>query len=284
MPKISSVFSRLTTLAPLSLLLISSCEFRSHRIVWHPAPGASFKIHYSSETRAKAEGAWGTAPYLSASQADFTGKATVDSAKGQIDLSLAVDSLDFKAADRSVEEEAYMDGRLKKYHARMSLSRTGQALALEEEPALPPMAFSPLAFGRWLAYALPAFPDSPLRQGKRWDILQPLLDKFHPDSRVAKHFTLSAIRETPAGDEAVCLVELEAWLDEDVGSDSGPEGPALKGSGKIVFNVTKGFPESASLELEGHFRTGTPSGDSARSASAGQPMELREKVDLTFSE
>ncbi len=284
MPKIPSLPPRLIPLAPLLCLLFSSCEFRSHRIAWHPAPGAAFRIHYESQMRAKAEGAWGTAPYLSASRADFTGKAAVDSAKGQIDLALSVDSLDFKAADRSVEEEAYMDGRLRKYHARMSLSRTGQALALEEEPALPPMAFSPLAFGRWLAYALPAFPDAPLRQGKRWDILQPLLDKFHPDSRVAKHFTLSAIRETPAGDEAVCLVELEAWLDEDVGSDAGPEAPALKGSGKIVFNITKGFPESASLELEGHFRAGTPPEDSSRPAAAGQPMELSEKVELTFSD
>jgi hypothetical protein len=278
------VHFRLASFAPLLFLLCSSCEFRSHRIVWHPAPGSSFKIHYAAETRAKAEGAWGAAPYVSVAQADFSAKAGGDTAKGQIELALAVDSLVFKAADRSLEEEAYMDGRLKKYRSRVTLSRTGQALALEEEPALPPVAFSPLAFGRWLAFALPEFPDAPVRQGKRWDILQPLLDKFHPDSRVAKHFTLSAIRETPAGDEAVCLVELEAWLDEDVGSESGPEGPALKGSGKIVFNIAKGIPESASLELTGHFRTGSAPGDSSRAASAGQSMEMREKVELTFSE
>jgi hypothetical protein len=278
------VRSRLTPFAALLFLLCSSCEFRSHRITWHPAPGAVFRIHYAAEMRAKAEGSWGAAPYVSAAQADFTVKTGVDSAKGQIDLALAVDSLDFKAADRSLDEEAYMDGRLRKYRGRISLSRTGQALALEEEPALPPMAFSPLAFGRWLAYALPAFPDAAMRQGKRWDILQPLLDKFHPDSRVAKHFTLSAIRETPTGEKAVCLVEFEAWLDEDVGSESGPEAPAIKGSGKIVFNIAKGIPESASLELDGHFRAGTAPGDSGRAAAGDRQMQLREKVDLTFSE
>lgn len=271
---------RLAPFTALSLLLLSSCEFRSHRISWHPAPGAAFKIRYTAETRAKAAGSWGAAQYVSAAQADFSAKATVDSAKGQIDLALAVDTLDFKGADRSPEEEAYMDGRLKKYRARVSLSRTGQALALEEEPALPPVAFSPLAFGRWLAYALPVFPDAPIRQGKRWDIVQPLLDKFHPDSRVAKHFTLSAVRETQQGEEAICLVELEAWLDEDVGSAAGPEGPALKGNGKIVFNISKGLPESATLELEGNFRGGTAPGDSA----AAHPLELREKVGLTFTD
>jgi hypothetical protein len=152
-------------LLALPLLLLSSCEFRSRRIAWHPAPGADFKIRYSAETRAKAEGAWGSAPYVSAAQAEFSVRPAVDSGKGQIDLALTVDTLAFRGAERSPEEEAYMDGRLKKYRARVSLSRTGQALALEEEPALPPVAFSPLAFGRWLAYALPAFPDAPLRKG-----------------------------------------------------------------------------------------------------------------------
>jgi hypothetical protein len=209
----------------------------------------------------------------------------VDSAKGQIEIALAVDTLDFKAAERSPEEDAYMDGRLKKYRARIALSRTGQLLSLEEEPALPPVAFSPLAMGRWLAYALPAFPETALRQGKRWDITQSLLDKFHPDSRVVKHYTLSAIRETPEGDQAICLVEFEAWLDEDVGGPAAA--PALKGSGKIVFNLEKGRPESASLELEGTFREGPPRTpeDSARAAGGeARPLELREKVELTFSD
>ena len=243
----------------------------------------AFAIHYSAETRAQAEGSWGAAPYVSAAAAAFSAKAALDAAKGQIDLALAVDSLDFKAAERSPDEDAYMDGRLKKYRARLTLSRTGQALALDEEPALPSVAFSPLAIGRWLVYALPTFPETPLRQGKRWDITQPLLDKFHPDSRVEKHYTLSAIRETPAGDLAVCLVQLEAWLDEDVGALA-PSGPALKGSGKIVFNLDKGLPESATLELEGRFRGVSAQADTGRAAAGSHPMELKEKLEISFSE
>ena len=263
-------------------LLLSSCEFRSHRIAWNPLPGVTFKLRYSAETRAKADGAWGSAPYVSAAQAEFSAKSSVDSAKGQIELAWAVDTLDFKAAERFPEEDAYMDGRLKKYRARILLSRTGQALALEEEPALPPVDFSPLAIGRWLAVALPAFPEAALRQGKRWDITQPLLDKFHPDSRVAKHYTLSAIRETPQGKLATCLVELEIWLDEDVGADSA--GPALRGSGKVVFNMDKGMPESAGFELEGRFRARSPQGAAGSAHAAFRPLELREKLDLTFSD
>jgi hypothetical protein len=276
---------RLPILVVCIPVLFSSCEFSSRRIAWNPAPGVAFKLRYSAETRAKAGGPWGAAPYVSSAQAEFTAKASVDSAKGQIEIALAVDTLDFKASERSPEEDGYMDGRLKKYRARIALSRTGQVLALEEEPSLPPVAVSPLAIGRWLAYALPVFPETPLRQGKRWDITQPLLDKFHPDSRVVKHYTLSAIRETPGGDQAICLVEYEAWLDEDVGGPSAA--PALKGSGKVVFNLAKGRPESASFELEGTFREAKPRspGDTAQSAAAGpQPLEMREKVDLTFSD
>ena len=270
-------------LASLSfLLLLSSCEFRSRRAAWHPSPGVTYKLRYSAETRAKAQGAWGQAPYLSAALAEFSVKASLDSAKSQIELALAVDTLDFKAAERSPEEDAYMDGRLRKYRAKLSLSRTGQALALEEEPALPPVDFSPLAIGRWLIYALPAFPDAPMRQGTRWDVSQSLLDKFHPDSRVEKHYTLSAIRETPGGDLAICLVVVEAWLGEDVGGAA--SGPALKGSGKVVFNLRKGLPESAVLELEGRFRRGPPRPAADSGAADPQPLELRENLELTFSD
>jgi hypothetical protein len=276
---------RLAFLVASLSVLLSSCEFRSRRITWHPAPGVAFKLRYAAETRAKAGGSWGTAVYVSSAQADFSAQASVDSAKGQIEIALAVDTLDFKAAERSPEEDAYMDGRLKKYRARLALSRTGQVLALEEEPALPPVAFSPLAIGRWLAFALPAFPETALRQGKRWEVTQSLLDKFHPGSRVVKHYTLSAIRETPSGDQAVCLVEYEAWLDEDVGGPA--EAPTLRGSGKIVFNLEKGRPESASLEMEGTFREGQPRtpGDSSQPAGAEpRPLELREKVEMTFAD
>jgi hypothetical protein len=66
-----------------------------------------------------------------------------------------------------------------------------------------------------------------------------------------------------------------------------PTAPALKGSGKVVFNLAKGRPESASLELEGDFRDASSRlpGDSAHAAGAdARPLQMREKVDLTFSD
>jgi hypothetical protein len=211
-------------------------------------------------------------------------KAATDSAKGQIELALAADTLDFKASERPPEEDAYMDGRLRRYRAKLTLSRTGQAVAFEEEPAQPPVDFTPLAIGRLLTYAFPAFPDAALRQGARWDIVQPLLDKFHPDSRVAKHYTLSAVRQTPEGELATCLVELEAFLAEDLG-DTASAVPALKGSGKVVFNLAKGIPESAELELSGTFQAGPPPapGDSSK-ASPAHPVKLEQKLEIAFSD
>ncbi len=267
----------------LSLLLLSSCELRSHRLAWQPEPGSRFKLRYSAETRARAGGAWDGRPYVSSVTAVFSVKADGDPSKGQIDLALAVDTLEFKADERSREEDAYMDGRLRKYRARLSLSRTGQALSIEEEPALPPVGFSPLAIARLLAYGLPAFPDAAMRQGKRWEITQPLLDKFHPDSKVVKRFALSALRGTPTGTMATCLFEIEGWLDEDVGA---PPGPALKGSGKTIFNLDKGLPESVSLEMEGRFQAGPgkASGDTASAPQERPILELKQKLELSFSD
>lgn len=275
---------RIPHLLALSLsLLLGSCQFTSRRIAWAPAPGSDFKLRYSATTRVQAGASWESAPYVSSAEAVFSGKASVDPAKGEIALRLAADTLAFRADERDSAENAYMDGRLRSYRAGLFLSRTGQALSLEEEPALPPVAFSPLAIGRRLIYALPAFPETPLRQGKRWDVEQPLLDKFHPGSRVVKHYALSALRETPRGDLAVCLVEFEVWLDEDAGGGAGA--PALKGSGKVVFNLDKGIPESASLVLEGRFRAAAPSGDSAQGAQAeAGDMELKENLEIAFAE
>ena len=278
---------------PLALipafLVLTSCEFRSRLAAYRFDPGVTFKIRYSAETRAKADGSWGSAPYASAATAEFTGKAVTDSAKGQIEITLSVDTLDFRAAERGPEEDAYMDGRLKKYRAKLSLSSTGQLLGLDEEPAQPPVEFSPLNIGRWLAYALPAFPDAALRQGARWEITQPLLDKFHPASRVLKRFTLSAVRETPEGEMATCLVELQAFLAEDFGDTASTAGPALIGSGNIVFNLAKGRPVSAHIELEGRFlgNPGRASGDTALRESAqpaGLPLKLQGKLELSFSD
>ena len=270
-------------------IILSSCEFRSRRPAYRFDPGVTFKIRYSAETRAKADGSWGSAPYVSAATAEFTGKAVTDSAKGQIELTLSVDTLDFRAAERGAEEDAYMDGRLKKYRSRLALSRTGQLLGLEEEPSQPPVEFSPLNIGRWLVYALPAFPDAAIRQGARWESTQPLLDKFHPDSRVVKHFTLSAIRETPEGDLATCLVEMEIFLAEDFGDTTSTAAPALSGSGRVVFNLAKGRPVSAEIELEGRFlgNPGRAPSDTTNTGSgnpAGLPLKLQEKLELSFSD
>jgi hypothetical protein len=189
-----------------------------------------------------------------------------------------------------------MTGRLRKYRSKLAFSRTGLVLALEEEPGMPPVEFSPLNFGRFLAYVLPAFPDAPIRQGSRWEIVQPLLDKFHPDSRVIKRFTLSAIRETAEGDLATCLVEVEAYLDEELGEreKGGAEAakkPTLTGSGQIVFNLAKGRPVSADMDLEGRFLSPT-SPKPVDPASAGtdtaraeaQPLRLQEKLSVRFSD
>lgn len=277
----------------LSLCLLASCEFRSRRPAYHFGPGVTLKLRYSAQIRAKAEGAWGAAPYVSAAEAGFTLKASDDSAKGQVELSLSADTLAFRADERSAEENAYMDGRLRKYRARLTLSRTGQVVALEEEPALPPVAFSPLNVARWLAYALPAFPDEPLRQGARWEITQPLLDKFHPGAKVTKRYTLSAIRETPEGELATCLVEFEAWLGEDLGQAlgdaSGAPAPSLTGTGKAVFNMALGRPISAELELEGKFPgdPGRAPGDTAKAdpgATRERILDLQEKVEISISD
>lgn len=285
--------SLLTASALSAALVLASCEFRSRRPAYKFGAGVTLKLRYSAEIRAKAEGAWGAAPYVSAARAEFTLKAADDSAKGQADLSLSTDTLSFRADERSPEENAYMDGRLRKYGARLTLSRTGQMISLEEEPALPPVAFSPLNVARWLVYALPAFPDAPLRQGARWEIDQPLLDKFHPGARVLKRYTLSAIRETPEGDLATCLVDLQVWLGEDLGQPdadaSGAPAPSLTGTGKVVFNLAKGRPESAELELEGKFPAdpGKAPGDTSQAAAEGvreRLLDLQEKVEISISD
>lgn len=265
-------------------LLVCSCEFRSRTAAWHFAPGSACKIAYSAELKAKADGSWGSAPYVSAAEADFTARAAVDSATGEIVLSLSVDTLAYRSSERSPGEDDYMAGRLRKYQARLTLSRTGRLLSMEEEPDMPQVEFSPLSFGRLLAYALPAFPDEPIKQGSRWEVTQPLLDKFHPDSRVLKRFALSALRETPEGDLGTCLFELEAYLDEDLGGGGNPSEPSLTGSGQAVFNLTTGRPVSAQVRLEGRFATPSPESPADSAHKVGLPLHLEEELSLRFSD
>jgi hypothetical protein len=280
---VSRIPISLPAFALISLFLLSACEFRSRRAYWRLDPSVTYKVRYSAETRATADGTWGSVPYVSAAEAEFSAQSTGDTSKGQIEFALAVDTLRYRSSERGSDEDQYMTGRLRKYKGKLILSRTGQALSLEEEPGLPPVAFSPLNFGRMLAYALPTFPEFAIKKGSRWEINQSLMDKFHPDSRVQKRFTLSAIRETPEGDLAHCLVDMDAYLDEDLGNGDNPGKPSLSGSGKVVFNLTTGKPVSAELELEGHFLTrGSPSRPGDSTQTEAFPMQLREKLAVSF--
>lgn len=299
---------KISAAVALSCLFAVSCEFQSRRITWRLDPEVTYKVRYSVELRAKAEGDWGSSPYVSIAEAGFSLRAVTDTAKAQIEATLAVDTLEYRSAERGPEEDAYMTGRLRKYRSKTSLSRTGHLLSMEEEPGLPPVDFTPLNFGRFLAYALPSFPDAPLKKGSRWEAVQPLLDKFHPDSKVVKRFTLSAIRETPEGDLAVCLVEMDVYLTEDVSipqkagagggvpASTGPAsagqaseepskpGPALTGRGQMVFNLDSGRPVLTELELEGRFQSRLPQkpGDSTQPET--HFLRLQEKVKLAFTE
>ncbi len=273
-------------LALASLFAAVSCEFQSHRATWRPDPKVTYQVRFAAELRAKADGSWGSGPYASTAEAGFSARAVVDSAKSQVEISLTVDTLLYHSSERGPDEDQYMTGRLRKYRAKTALSRTGQMLSLEEEPVMPPVVFTPLDFGRYLAYALPAFPDAPIKKGSRWEISQPLLDKFHPDSHVLKRFTLSALRETPEGDLAVCLVEMEVFLGEDLGSGSDSTRalvPALKGRGQMVFNLGKGMPVSSELELEGRFQSRLPNRAGDSTLPAELPLRLEEKITLEFS-
>lgn len=287
-----SISNRFGILLALTAMLLAACVFRSHKPAYRFDSGTGYGVHYSAELKANADGNWGSNPYASVAEAEFSFRAVSDSTKGQIELSLVVDSLALRSSERGPEEDGYMAGRLKKYLAKIVISPTGQVLSLEEEPSLPPVDFSPLNFGRFLIYSLPSFPDRPLKQGARWEVTQSLMDKFHPDSRIVKRFALSAIRETPEGTLAICLVELEVFLAVDFGDFGESElskDPSLAGRGNVVFNLDKGRPVSADLELEGDFKRKPPSmeADSSRPAtpySGAMTLHLQEKISLRFTD
>jgi hypothetical protein len=278
-------FPLLLVSVSLATLLLSACEFRSRHASWHLRSAVTYKLRYEAEIRAKADGSWGAGPYVSAAQAEFTATTSADTSKGQVELTLIVDTLAYRSSERGPEEDEYMTGRLRKYKAKLALAATGQMVSLEEEPSLPSVAFSPLNFGRLMAFALPAFPASAIKQGSRWEISQPLLDKFHPESRIRKRFTLSAIRETPQGDIATCLVEMDAFLDEDLGNGENAGKPSLSGRGQMVFNLTQGRPVSSEFEMDGRFiaQAASPKTTDAPQPEA-LPLRLQEKISLRFSD
>jgi hypothetical protein len=274
---------KLPTLAiAAAALLLSACRFQSQRAAYAFPPGVAYRLHYGAELQAEAGGA--ARGYSSASEGAFSFKAAQDTAKGA-DLAFTVDSLAFRGSDRDSGEDRYMAERLRKYRARLVLSRSGQILSLEEEPALPPIDFSTLNFGRWLLYGLPAFPGEDIGKGSQWTAEQPLLDKFHPGSKVIKNFTATALRKTGDGRLLTAKFTVEVHL-EDLDDALAAKGPALTGKGEAIFNLDKGRPVSVDLTVQGDFRIPAPrpAGDTTSAPPPSKPLQLKERLRLNFGD
>jgi hypothetical protein len=265
--------------------LVAGCrKEEGHHAAYRLADPASFEVRYEAALEAGADGFRAARDYGSLASARLSVAAEPDSATGSLRLALTADSIAFRASDRDEEESRYMVERLKRYKARLVITAAGRALALEEEPDLPPVDFSPLNFGRFLLYGLPAFPDTAIREGSEWRIEQPLLDKFHPGSRLVKTFRAAGIRQTPEGRVLECGMELEAWLGEDLdpggaAASGGTEKAALTGRGKVRFNLDKGTPIAADLDLTGRFLSRVRDGGGA---SEDHPIRLELRLDLRF--
>lgn len=269
---------RAALVSALSVLALSACRFQSARAAYAFAPGVTQTLRYE----ASLEAGGGARAYGSSASARLSFKTTPDSAKNADALSFTVDSLAFRGSDRDSGEGRYMAERLRKYRARLLLTPAGQILSLEEEPALPPVDFSTLDFGRWLLYGLPAFPAEDIGTGSQWTAEQPLLDKFHPDSKAVKTFTATALRKTAAGRLLTAKVSIAVRL-EDLAETAGA-GPELQGRGETVFNIDKGRPVSVDLEMEGDFLVGLPRapGDTTASAPASKKVHLKQRLRLDF--
>ena len=259
------------------ILVFISCDFKSYRAAYRFDPGVGYTIHYSAELKGKADGSWGRSPYTATAKAVFTVKGSSDSSKGQDELNLTVDSLAFQSSERATNEDSYMAGRLRKYRARITMTRTGLILALEEEPGLPPVEFSPLNFGRMLLYGLASFPDSDIRPGAHWESRQPLLDKFHPESQLLRKFRLLTVRETAQGHVATVEVVIDAVLEEGLGD-------TLTGKGEVEFNLDKGRPVSAELKVEGSYLSRRPEKGQDSIPAEALSLRLQESLRLRFSD
>ena len=276
--------SALLRILPLpALLLFGGCRFNTYPVTYHFPAGVTYKLRYQAELSGKAEKLKDAHAYSASTRALLSFKATSDSAKGQIEFALGVDSIESGSAERSPGEQAYMAERLRKYRARLSISRTGQVLALEEEPDLPPLGFSTLHIGRALAYALPVFPQNGVGQGETWENTHFLLDKFHPQSRVQRKYWVTSIGQNPAGRMMVCHVELQVFLDEDLGPGRDTTLPALTGKGDVIFNLEQGRPVSAIFELSGRFQVPRPAVPGGTGPTQQVSVGLRERFHLSFS-
>jgi hypothetical protein len=269
------------------LLAFLGCREPGHVAAYRFSSDRAYTIHYQAVLTGKAEGFQGSRAYGAAARAGLHVNAVQDSVSGRSELTVTADSIAFTASDRDPEEGRYMQERLRRYKAKMVVSRTGQVLALEEEPDLPPVDFSPLNFSRLLAYGLPAFPREAVRAGSEWTAEQPLLDKFHPASKVVKRYKVKAIRETPDGRLLECDVWVDAWLEDGLASSAAPaagdSGTAdLSGRGEVVFNLDRGQPLISTLELEGRFQSPVHEGVNDSGRVLNKPVRLGLRLDLRF--
>lgn len=266
--------------------LLGACRPESHVAAWRLSADSAYVLEYDVALEGEAEGFRGRNAYDARARAKMALSAVPDSAGGRFDLTLTADSIEFKADDREGQEGEYMVERLRRYKARLALSTTGKVLSVEEEPDLPPVDFSPLNFGRFLAYGIPAFPQEPVKAGSEWQVDQPLLDKFHPGSRVVKRYKAQGVRQTAEGRLLDCKVEIEAWLEDGLATRepaaAGQPPPDLTGKGETVFNLDRGLPVSSEFKLEGRFRSQVREGASDSARLVDLPLRLGLKVDLRF--
>ncbi len=264
-----------------------SGEVAEYRFAGGDSTGPGFPLRYEAVLEGRVEGLAGARPYDSRARARLRFQAVTDSAAGRIEAAFSADSIGFSASDRDAAETGYMEDRLRRYKARMVLSSTGRVLALEEEPEPPPVDFSPLNIGRFLAFGMPAFPSDPVKEGSEWLVEQPLLDKFHPASRVVKRYRVAEVRETAEGRLLLCSVNVEAWLDTDLGaagygSSGDTSRPALSGKGEAVFDLARGVPVSSRLEMEGRFVSQVRENGSDSGRVVDRPIRLALRLDLQF--
>lgn len=261
-----------------------------YRFAGRDPAGPGFPLRYEAVLEGRAEGLAGSKPYGSRASARLRFQTVPDSATGRIEAAFTADSVGFSASDRDAAETRYMEDRLRRYKARMVLSSTGRVLALEEEPEPPPVDFSPLNIGRFLAFGMPAFPSGPVQEGSEWQVEQPLLDKFHPASRVVKRYRVEEVRESGEGRLLLCSVEVEAWLESDLGTAgfgaSGASGdstrPALTGKGEAAFDLARGVPVSSRLDMEGRFVSQVRENGLDSGRVVDRPIRLALRLDLQF--
>jgi len=155
---------------------------------------------------------------------------------------LAIDSIHLQSSERPPSESEYMAERLRKYKAKIIFNQVGEFLLLEEDPALPSVQFSLTHFGKMFLQAMPAFPANAIKVGSQWEWHQNMLDKFHPQLELVKHFHFNSIRQTPAGKSAEFM--------ETFSTASTPENDSTQNSvtkALLQFNVDQGKWESADL-------------------------------------